>query len=171
MFIFGGKQNGLGDRIKAITGIAVLAMAMGRPLRMSLKENVWDFNFALENPYADLLPWHRPWQRFFDKKAAEGQHEFRKRPSDHEIKKHMSSNKTLFYGALGGDRVADGQWLENIMAETGRGPSTPGSWAKNYERCIARSLSIESLYLLLRGARKNSHFVWQANPSSFAIPP
>jgi hypothetical protein len=141
-------KNGIGDRIKAITGMAMLALAMNRPFRMSLKEDVWDFTFALRKPKQGALPWNHPWDRFDQELRRLGGRTYEHIPSKSMIDQFVNTNETFFYGALGGDNVVDGDWLETYRSKRGKGPAIKGSWSRASAMCIVRALFRPSVEVL-----------------------
>lgn len=130
-------QNGLGDRLKAILGFAKVAMATGRQLRISVKQDVWDFGRVLQRGVDDV-PWNRTWGEYSQRLKQVGGREWKKLPDDNTIAEYQESNKDMFYSANGGDYVAHTGWLEKMMTAQGKGPAKPGDWLPKADMCIAR---------------------------------
>lgn len=116
-------------------------MAMKRPLRVSVKQDVWDYAGVLKRPKSFLIPWDCEWSRFeTQKRKTKGSSQLFCAPNEATIDGYVQQNKTMFYYALGGDGIVDGWWLEKYMASKGKGPKRPGDWGYVASLCIARAL-------------------------------
>lgn len=145
--------------MKAVVGFAALAMGMERPLRISMKEDVWAFGSVLDDTQVPV-PYHQPWATY-DK--IRGKHPKSMYPPITELRKgcftaktcrsaarntqasplawHLASrpNITLFYQALGGETVVNHEWLADRMRE--RNISIPDRFGKDFlHMCVSRML-------------------------------
>lgn len=140
------NKNGLGDRLKSITGMAIVAMAMERPLRVSVKSDAFDFVNILKTPKSIQIPWHHEWSRFEKEKVSHEKNgkvhveTFACVPDEETMDDYTTTNTTMFYAAEGGDSLVDGWWLEKYMTSKGKGPKHRGDWGHVAKMCIARAL-------------------------------
>eukprot|EP00039_Didymoeca_costata_P001407 m.52271 g.52271 ORF g.52271 m.52271 type:complete len:470 (-) comp10781_c1_seq1:310-1719(-) len=114
-------KNGLGDRIIGIVGMTVLAMGLGRPLRISVKEDTFNFTSLVANP--GVVPWNLKWNDFGNLKKMQQKEKkdflyTERRPSELSLSSAQTQNKTIFIAGMGGDHIADVKWLTEKLSTT-----------------------------------------------------